>query len=226
MSQAAVQPGVAALAIFHKHTATLPVTFSGMSGPLTLRLVPPDGYVSGLILDTATVTADGAANTRDLVISAPGLPEFYTPDQSLSATYTLVVSQDGHDLARAPVTIEERLLDIQTSVVPGSVSGTSGDQVSFTVVVRVTPALEGPLPVTLDGCPVEGCGFAATPVGPTTGNGSTMSQQFTMNLPQDALPPAGVMTNLHYAVGVGDFAGYRRGWYGTTAVTLGLTGAP
>ncbi|WP_309572651.1 hypothetical protein [Deinococcus sp.] len=221
-----VRPGVTSLAVYHLHTATLPVTLGGMSGAVTLRLVAPDGYVSGLHLDTTTVTLDGTEGVHELLVSAPGLPDFYTPDQSLSAAYTLVVSQDGRELARAPVTIEEQLLDIQASMVPSSVSARAGDQVSFTVVVQVTPALDGPLPLTLDGCPVESCTFGALPVGPTTGDGSVMSRQFTLTLPEGDTPPDGTLTDVHYAVGVGDFAGYRRGWYGTTAATLKLIGAP
>lgn len=222
---AAVQPAVASLSVYHRQAATLPVTLSGMTGTVQLRLDAPDGYTSGLRLDTTTLTLDGTA-TRDLTVSAPGLPDFYTPDQSLSAAYTLVVSQGGRDLARAPVTIEERLLDIRTAVRPDTVTARPGQTVTFTVVVTVTPALDGPLPVTLDGCPVEGCDFEALPVGDTTGDGGTMTRQFALTVPASDGPPAGTVSDLHYAVGVADFAGYRRSWYGTTAATVTLATAP
>ncbi|GHF49878.1 hypothetical protein HNQ07_002854 [Deinococcus metalli] len=223
---ASVQPGVNTLAVVHRHSAALPVTFHGLSGAVQVRLVPPAGYVSGLRLDTRTLTLDGADVTQDLVVSAPGLPDFYTPEQSLSAPYTLVVSQDGRDVASAAVSIEEKLLDVRTTVEQDRVSGGAGQPVSFTVVVRVTPPLDGPLPVTLDGCPVEGCGYEAVPVGPVRGNGGEMRQTFTVTVPQEGLPPVGAALDLHYAVAVGDFAGYRLAWYGTRTATLTVGAAP
>lgn len=210
------------LEIFHKHSATLGATFAGLSGPVDLRLEVAAGSSSGLQLRTTSLTLPATGGPQQVVIDAPGLPEFYTPEQSLAAPYTLVVSQAGRDVARAPVTIREKLLGVQASVAPARVSAQPGAALTFTVTVRLTPGLPTSLAIGHAGCPVQGCEYRATPVsgtyGAVSGKTGVLKRDFQVVLPAGAAPPQDV--TLNYSVEVGDFAGYRRPWYGNTEVAV------
>ncbi|PNY82998.1 NPCBM/NEW2 domain-containing protein [Deinococcus koreensis] len=210
------------LEIFHKHSAALSATFADLSGPVGLRLEVAPGFSSGLQLRTTSLTLPAAAGPQRVVIDAPGLPDFYTETQSLSAPYTLVVSQGGRDVARAPLTIQQKLLGVQASAAPALLPARPGSAVTFTVTVRLTPGLETSLEIGNSGCPVQGCEYAATPVSETTsvlsGGASVLQREFRVVLPAGISPTQNL--TLDYYVVVGDFAGYRKPWYGNTQVAV------
>lgn len=221
-TQPAVSLSASRLEIVHRHSATVGASFAGVSGLVGLRLDVAEGYTSGLQLRTTSLTLPAGASTHDLVIDAPGLPDFYTESQSLVAPYTLVVSQDGRDIARAPVTIQEKLLGLQASAEPTQVRARAGETVNFTVTVQVSPGLDTPLALDNGGCAVQGCEFQAVPVSATYGTDSVRKRDFQLTLPAGTGPD--VALALNYYVEVGDFAGYRKPWYGNTAV--GITWQP
>ncbi|MDV6373816.1 hypothetical protein [Deinococcus arenicola] len=216
------------LEIFHKHSASLPVTFKDISGAVTLRLDVVPGQKaengqdleSGLKLDTTTLNVSGTAATS-IKISAPTLPEQVktSTDTSLTAKYTLVVTQNGKDIASSPVTIQEKLLTVTSSFEPSSVTLVNG-KAKATLVLKVSPPLDAAVEISTDVI-LYGNGNPSilVPLGATYGDGGTMKRDYQVT---DG-PPAGITGNLTVVPIAQDFSGYRLPGYSTQFAYLKIT---
>ncbi|WP_019584886.1 NPCBM/NEW2 domain-containing protein [Deinococcus apachensis] len=207
------------LSIFHKHSATVKATFRNLYGPVNLRLEVQPGRTTGLELWTTSVDLPNSGETpvtRDIVIAAPELPNIQDGDDPLTATYFLVASVDGRDVASTPLTITEKLLQIQSSLEPATLSGRPGETRRLTLTVKVTPPLDGPFPIDLNCAPNVSCdetSFTLTPVGSASGDGGTMRRDFNFTLNPD-LPEGVDSLQQDFYVFVDDFQGYRTPFYG------------
>ncbi|MFC3831493.1 MULTISPECIES: NPCBM/NEW2 domain-containing protein [Deinococcus] len=217
--------GQSSVEIFHKHHATVNATFTGISGAVTLRLVPPQdfptgGYAPGgsrpVVLETTTVTLGGAARTVPLNLAAPGLPGYFNETDGtegrLSYPYTLVASQDGRDVASATITINEKMLRLEPSVEYPDGPLRSGVPGTFVVTMKVTPALETveELGLGLDSSGACQEPVQVTPVGSTYLENGLLKRRYQMTC------SAEYTTSLNTHVGLGDISGYREWWYWTT----------
>lgn len=224
-----VQFSQSAYSVFHKHNASLPVTFKNISGPVSLRLemgAAENITSSGLVLDTTTLTLNGAEQLKNIQISAPTLGEispslFYQP---ITAPYQLIVSQNGQDIARSPVTLTERLLEVRTSFEPSTVTAASDGSGTTTLVVKVSPPLDQPVEIFADDqFRPSVYDQILEPLGPTYGDGGTMRRDYRVNFAQ--IQPNGQpypITPVIFAGSPGGFAGYRLPGYGTNGLKLTL----
>ncbi|MFC3834189.1 NPCBM/NEW2 domain-containing protein [Deinococcus rufus] len=216
-----VSPGT--LSIYHRHSATVKATFSGtFSGPVNLSLPlvdSPEGVP--MVLRTAQVSLPSSGTgtvTRDVVIDAPDAPTGLVDPAPLTSRFRLVATRNGQQVASAPLTITERLLDVHTTLTPTTVTGRPGETRRVTVTVQVSPPLARPEPIALqDTFPNEE--FTTAPVGPLYGDGGTMKQDFTVTLQPDAQPGIPSFT-ADYFIQVSNFAGYRVPYYGGSLKTL------
>lgn len=215
-SQPTITLDQSALSIFHKHRGAVQATFKNISGPVNLRLEPLNGPLSGTRLETtsAVVSSSGTSSsgtTRTLKISAPIVPVNVNQPTDLIVSYLLVASQIGVEVARAPITISERLLCVSVTLLPDTltVDPTVTTTMSSTVKATMSPPLDAPVPVPVPvtiGFPYDDFGRMLTAVGATHGDGATMYQDHQITFPstQDSgQESTGLMT---YAP---DFLGHR-----------------
>ncbi|PNY80540.1 NPCBM/NEW2 domain-containing protein [Deinococcus koreensis] len=220
-AQPSLTLGQSSLEIFHKQSATLAATFKNVSGAVDLRLVVAEGETSGLKLETTSLILPGAASPQNIRISAPDVPSDYSLRPG-PRSYTLIVSQNGIDLASAPVTIKEKLLLVQTSFEPASVLLVPGTRPRVTLVVRVSPALDSlteisAVPYT------QGEEGWIQPIGTTYGDGGTMRRDYEV---VGDLPAFVNETTLGFYAAASNFAGYRLPGYFTAYTYLAVRKAP
>lgn len=219
-----------AYTIFHKHNASLPVTFKNISGPVSLRLqlgATENVISSGLVLNTTSLTLNGAEQTKNLQISAPTLGEIPIESygKDIVAPYTLIVSQNGQDIARRAVTLTEALLDVTTYFEPSTVMVNADGIGTTTLVLKVSPPLDQPVQISADTTLYNNGVNYLEAVGPTYGDGGTMRQDYRVmlkDLPED-IPSRSVNTVISAGGPDGAFAGYRLPGYGSQEAELQLT---
>ncbi|MFK7604229.1 NPCBM/NEW2 domain-containing protein [Deinococcus sp. SM5_A1] len=217
--------------IFHKHNASLPVTFKNISGPVSLRLemgAIEDVKSSGLVLETTSLTLNGSEETRDLLISAPtrGNISPTLGSRTIVAPYELIVSQNGQDIAHSTVTLGEAALSVSAAFEPSTVVSNANGIGTTTLVLKVSPPLDQLVDISASTATYNGGVNYLEAVGPTYGDGGTMRQDFRVNFA--VFPQDGRSRSVTAVVNAGGpdpeaaFAGYRLASYGTRFAFLDL----
>lgn len=228
--------GQSSVEIFHKRSATVNATFENISGPVTLRLVPPADFSPGgnapggvrpIVLQTTAATLDSAGSTVPLNLSAPGLPayrnEITEEEGRLSYTYTLIASQNGQDIASASLPITEGLLTLQAGVELPDGPLQSGVAGTVVMTMKVTPSLDELKPVTLDNVMIGNCdqlSFDISPDGASYLESGLLKQRYTVFCETPS------SSTIDVNVGVDDISGYREWWYGNTVTQFSVNAVP
>ncbi|WP_350241136.1 NPCBM/NEW2 domain-containing protein [Deinococcus sonorensis] len=153
--QATTQPHLtldrASLELYHLHGTALKAHLTGFpAGPVNLRLVYhasptyPNFTVSPLDLQTPLVAGNGDAQLQ-LFASRLTADDPYPNELLLEQDYTVVASQNGRDLASAPLHVTEKPLKLTATLLGVPEVVPNGTWVDAVLSMTVDPPVQAPI---------------------------------------------------------------------------------